>query len=188
MFLLKTATFPLTNISLEELYTGCVKKFNVGKHIYDQSGSSRMEQKILEIKVRPGWKAGTKVTFPSEGDVYPGKEPADMIFVLSEKPHAYFKRERNDLVYTSTITLRQALQGVKINIPTLDGQLTEVTITDRVIHPEFVHVVKGKGMPNSKVPGQFGDLLIKFNVRFPRALTREQKAEVKKALDGVDWL
>lgn len=55
------------------------------------------------------------------GDVYPGREPADMIFILAEKHHPYFKREGNDLVYTSTINLRQALNGIKLNIQTLDG-------------------------------------------------------------------
>jgi DnaJ family protein B protein 4 len=53
--------------------------------------------------------AGTKVTFENEGDEYPGVIPADIIFVLEEKPHPYFVRQGNDLIYTAEITLLQVL-------------------------------------------------------------------------------
>lgn len=43
---------------------------------------------ILEIQVRPGWKKGTKITFPEKGDERPGIIPADIVFVLDERPHS----------------------------------------------------------------------------------------------------
>jgi DnaJ-class molecular chaperone len=57
-----------------------------------------------------------------------------MIFVLVEKPHSYFTREKDNLVFTSTITLRNALTGIKMNIPTLDGRNFNVRFT----HPQVV--------------------------------------------------
>jgi DnaJ-class molecular chaperone len=45
-----------------------------------------------------------------------------MIFILREKPHAFFKREKDNLVYIADITLKQALCGVKLFIPTFDGK------------------------------------------------------------------
>lgn len=63
-------------------------------------GPTRSEDKILEITVKPGWKAGTKVTFNDEGDRKPGHIPADIQFVIKEKPHPRFKRDGNDLIYT----------------------------------------------------------------------------------------
>eukprot|EP01127_Copromyxa_protea_P012306 TRINITY_DN318_c1_g3_i2.p1 TRINITY_DN318_c1_g3~~TRINITY_DN318_c1_g3_i2.p1 ORF type:complete len:171 (-),score=41.12 TRINITY_DN318_c1_g3_i2:88-600(-) len=148
------------SVSLENLYTGCTKKFNVTRHVYDQTGNATPEKKMLEIQVKPGWKAGTKITFPNEGDVYPGREPADMIFILKDKPHAFFTRERNDLIYTQDITLRQSLTGIKLTIPHLSGEQLSVVIAD-VIHPDYVHVIPNKGMPISSTPGKFGNLLIK---------------------------
>ena len=46
------------------------------------------------------------------GDETPGHIPADIVFVLEEKPHAVYVREENDLVYTQQISLRDALCGV----------------------------------------------------------------------------
>jgi len=171
-------------LSLEDLYKGVTKKFNISRKVTDQTGNTRKESKIIEINVVPGWKAGTKITFRNEGDVRPGSEPADMIFVIKELPHSYFQRERENLIYKATITLSQALRGVKLTFPHLDGTTKEVLIRDRVIDPNYIHVLSGAGMPKPKEPGSYGDLLIKFNIIFPISLSKEQKELVKKALDG----
>jgi DnaJ-class molecular chaperone len=47
------------------------------------------------------------LTFENEGDEAPGIIPADLIFELEEKPHQYYKREGNDLIYHLTINLLQ---------------------------------------------------------------------------------
>ena len=39
-----------------------------------------------------------QITFAEKGDEHPGREAADIIFQIDEKPHATFKREGNDLV------------------------------------------------------------------------------------------
>jgi len=174
-------------VDLEDLYKGCVKRFNVTKTDYTDPRQPKPISNMREIKVQPGWRAGTKATFRKEGDIYPGREPADMVFVLTEKPHQYFKREKDDLVYTAKINLKQAMGDLKLNIPTLDGQTTSVVITDRVIDPKYVHRVVGKGMPISKQPGSYGDLLIKFDIAFPRQLDKEQKKRIKDAFEGVQW-
>ena len=44
--------------------------------------STRVEDKVLSINVKPGWKSGTKITFPKEGDQHPGRTPADIVFVI----------------------------------------------------------------------------------------------------------
>ena len=51
--------------------------------MYDENtGDNRVEEKVLQINVKPGWKAGTRVTFAKEGDRIPGKIPADIAFVI----------------------------------------------------------------------------------------------------------
>lgn len=53
--------------------------------------SSHIEDKVLTINIKPGWKSGTKITFPKEGDQNPGRIPADIVFVIKDKPHPRFK-------------------------------------------------------------------------------------------------
>jgi len=63
----KKRTFACT---LEELYTGCTKKMKITKTLVE-SGKRMQAEKILTLQVKPGWKTGTKVTFPEEIDEAP---------------------------------------------------------------------------------------------------------------------
>ena len=71
-----------------------------------REGIRRSESKVLEINVKPGWKAGTKVTFQGDGDEDEQHAAGDIIFKISEKLHPVFKRDGNDLVYTHKLPLR----------------------------------------------------------------------------------
>jgi DnaJ family protein B protein 4 len=51
-----------------------------------------------------------------------------------------------------------------------------------VARPSTEKRVKGEGMPLSKSPGSKGDLRIRFDVQFPRALTEQQKAGLRQLL------
>ena len=62
---------------------------------------------LLTIDIKPGWKAGTKITFPREGDQSPNTVPADIVFIIKDKPHQFFKRDGCDLVFTARISLRE---------------------------------------------------------------------------------
>jgi DnaJ-class molecular chaperone len=75
------------------------------------------------VNIKPGWKKGTKITFPGEGDEAPGMLPADVIFVLVQHPHDHFVREGSDLVFTARVSLADALADCIIEIPTLDGRI-----------------------------------------------------------------
>jgi DnaJ-class molecular chaperone len=170
-------------VSLKSLYYGTTKKLNITKHIHTEDGRVSASTKTLEIPIKAGWKAGTKITFQKEGDVRPNIIPADIVFILKEKPHPFFKREKDNLVYSADITLKQALCGVKLSIPTLDGEQTTIQINEP-LSPDRVHVVAGKGLPNSKT-GLYGDLLVKFNIQFPTTLEKNQKEFIKSAFQDV---
>ena len=57
----------------------------------------------------------------------------------------------------------------------------QVPVRD-VARPSAEKRVSGEGMPVSKAPGTRGDLRIRFDVQFPRALSEQQKAGLRKLL------
>lgn len=168
--------------SLEELYTGTTKKLKITRQRLNPDGkTTRPEEKIIEIPIRAGYKKGTTITFPNEGDEGPGIIPADLIFTLTEKPHDRFTREGNHLVHTARITLEDALCGTKLSIRTLDGRTLSVPVNE-VVSPGYLKTVPGEGMPISKSPGSKGDLLIKFNVVFPSYIPESKKTQLRALL------
>lgn len=152
--------------TLEELYAGTTKKMKVTKRVCDALGNTSEVEKLLQIDVMAGWKAGTKITFEREGDEHPGRIPADFIFIIQEKPHSVFTREGNNLCLTKTIPLADALSGFEFEVQHLDGRKVPVVLAD-VVGPQTVHRVAGEGMPSKTGKG---DLVIRFDIVFPRRL------------------
>ncbi|MGH0152981.1 UNVERIFIED_CONTAM: hypothetical protein FKN15_059544 [Acipenser sinensis] len=98
-------------VSLEEIYSGCTKRMKISrKRLNPDGGSFRTEDKILTIEIKRGWKEGTKITFPREGDESPNTIPADIVFVIKDKPHAHFKREGSNIIYRVWVSLRQRIK------------------------------------------------------------------------------
>ena len=95
-------------VNLEDVYKGTTKKMKITRKVLNLDRRSvRPEDKVLTIDIKPGWKAGTKVTFPKEGDQTPNNIPADIVFVIKDKPHPVFVRDGSDLKYKAKIGLRE---------------------------------------------------------------------------------
>ena len=107
----------------KELYNGSTRKMKISRNIVDASGKSMPEEEILTIDVKPGWKKGTKITFPEKGNEQPNVVPADLVFVIDQKPHSVYNRDGNDLVVTLNISLVEALTGCRVNVTTWMGEI-----------------------------------------------------------------
>uniref|UniRef100_A0A0D3GZM0 J domain-containing protein n=1 Tax=Oryza barthii TaxID=65489 RepID=A0A0D3GZM0_9ORYZ len=154
--------------TLEELYVGVTKNMKISRNVVDASGRMKTESEILSIEVKPGWKKGTKITFPGKGNQQWSQLPADLVFVVDEKPHDVYCRDGNDLVAEARVTLADALGGTVLVLATLDGR--ELLV---------------EGMPIAREPGSHGSLRIRFDVAFPERLTRRQRAQIKRILDAA---
>jgi DnaJ family protein A protein 2 len=147
-----------------------------------------VERKVLHVHVDRGVRSGTKIEFRGEGDQIPGAEPGDVVFEIEQKPHARFERKDDDLYYQADIDLLTALAGGKLNIEHLDDRWISIDIIPgEVIAPGTIKVVRGQGMPSYR-HHDFGDLYIRFNVKFPEKLGSEEKPfteEQIKALEGI---
>lgn len=163
-------------VSLEDIEKGCVKKMKISRMAAQPDGMTRKEDKVLNINVKPGWKAGTKITFQREGDQIPGKIPADIVFIIRDKPHGQFKREGSDIRYSGQISLKQALCGTVVQVPTLSGEIIPINTHGEIIRPNTVRRIQGKGLPFPKEPSRRGDLLIAFDIKFPENLTQSAKS------------
>jgi DnaJ family protein B protein 4 len=169
-------------VSLEDLYASAKKKMKITRTVQEANGATREESKVIEIDLKPHWKAGTKINFPEEGDRMLGVKPADICFVLEEKPHPRFKRDGDNLVHKRTVTLSEALTGAKINVMSLDNRQLTLDCSNDVIQPGMRKSIHGEGMPKKSQPHVKGDLIIEFEVLFPKQpLSAVQKQKIREA-------
>jgi len=169
-------------LSLQEVYHGCTKKMKISRRVMNEDGhTSSIRDKILTITVKKGWKPGTRITFPEEGDQGPNNVPADIVFIVKDKPHPRFRRSGVDLVYSAHVPLGKALTGCTVDIHTLDERLINVPIND-IVKPGYTKRVPGEGMPISSDPSKRGDLIIEFDIEFPNSLSPARKELIQRAL------
>lgn len=89
-----------------------------------------------------------------------------------------FERNWNDLIYHHKIALVDSLLSKPIHFTTIDNEKIEIAI-DEVISSFTEKIIEAKGMPilNDDPLGpikksyQRGNLLVKFDIEFPKQLT-----------------
>ena len=71
-------------VTLEQLYKGATKKMKIQRKRFDEAtGKRRVEDKIMDIDIKPGYKAGTKIKYKGWGDQEEGGTQ-DLHFVITE--------------------------------------------------------------------------------------------------------
>lgn len=80
------------------------------------------------------------------------------------------------LYFLSLLTL-----PLQVDVPTLDNRTLRVNIRD-LVHPAYTKIVHGEGMPKPKSPSQRGDLIITFDVIYPRNISADAKEKLKELI------
>uniref|UniRef100_A0A8C5E6N2 DnaJ heat shock protein family (Hsp40) member B13 n=1 Tax=Gouania willdenowi TaxID=441366 RepID=A0A8C5E6N2_GOUWI len=161
-------------LSLEDLFHGCTKKIKISRRVMNEDGHSNIEDKTLTVDVKPGWKEGRQIIFSKEGDQGTNSIPGDVVFKLKQKSHPLFTRLHDDLLYKVKISLEKALTGYYVVVPTLDDRKLNIPINE-IVHSAYTKIVAGEGMPLSQDPSLRGDLIICFDIQFPKELSRDRK-------------
>ncbi|XP_078433822.1 uncharacterized protein LOC144705146 [Wolffia australiana] len=165
--------------TLEELCKGCDKEIRFTRNILDRStGKIVKAEEVHTVRVKPGWKKGTRVTFEGKGD-----EAGDVVYVVAEKEHAAFKRVGNDLVLKMEVPLVNALTGHSFSFRLLGGEKMSCSLHDEIIYHGSEKIIRGQGMPLAKDHRRRGDLRIKFHVVFPTHLSDPQRLAIKDLLN-----
>ncbi|KAI0381758.1 DnaJ-domain-containing protein [Hypomontagnella monticulosa] len=167
-------------LSLEELYSGVTKKMKIKRKSFDETGKRTTTDQVLEVPIKPGLKKGSKIKYKGVGDQEEGGKQ-DLHFIVEEKPHPLFVRDGDDLIHTIDLDLKEALTGWRRTVTTIDGKQLNVE-KGGPTGPGTSDSYPGLGMPVSKKPGERGNFIIKYNVKFPTSLTAAQKQKLKEIL------
>ena len=140
-------------------------------------GKVRKKSKI-DITIPAGIDNGQVVTARGLGDAGLNGGPAgDLRVGVSVSAHKDFVRDGYDIHYEKHISIVEACLGVKVRIPTLDGDV-EYHVPAGT-QPNEVFRFKGKGIQRLNSIAK-GDLFVHIVVDIPRELTNEQKNLLKQ--------
>ena len=134
---------------------------------------SLAEGRTLEVGIPAGVETGQVLRLKNQGGPgIQGGPAGDALVELTVRPHAFFRREGQDIHMDLNISLTEAVEGGKIQAPTPTGTVT-LTIPAGSNTGKTLRL-KGKG-----VGGQ-GDQFVRLQVVLPELADDELKKFVKK--------
>jgi DnaJ-class molecular chaperone len=119
----------------------------------------------LEVNIPPGTRDGQVLRLKGKGRPGVGDgPPGDALIEISVLPHPYFTRKGDDIYLDLPISLKQAVLGAKVKVPTPSGVVTAAvpkwSNTGRVLR------LKGRGAP--RPDGSKGDEYVKLMLMLPQ--------------------
>ena len=76
--------------------------------------------KTVEFKLPPGMVAGQQIRIPGKGQPGPGGN-GDAMVTLKIGKHPFFERDGDNVRLDLPVSLKEAISGAKVKVPTLDG-------------------------------------------------------------------
>ncbi|HVL13291.1 MAG TPA: DnaJ C-terminal domain-containing protein [Gemmata sp.] len=80
-------------------------------------------QDRIDVKIPAGIEEGKKLRVKGDEN-----RPQDLILRVRVSPHAYFRREGNDVLLDVPISVAEAVLGGKVEVPTVAGERLEVKV------------------------------------------------------------
>jgi DnaJ-class molecular chaperone len=147
------------------------------------TADGRLLEESITVRIPPGVTDGGRLRIPGKGGEGMGGGPAgDLWISLRVQPHPVFRRSGRNLELDLPITLREAIQGAQVEVPTLDGRVT-LTVPPGTSSGAKLRM-RGQGIPGGK-HGSPGDLLARIQVVVPKNPTPEL-IEALEALEMDD--
>ena len=155
------------NVTFDEAMQGTEKRITVRI-------PGKSESDTHTVKVPAGAVDGGRVRLRGQGALGENGGPAgDLLITTKIDEHPYFGREAADVTVTLPVTVAEAALGASIVVPTPDGKKIKVKVPAGTQDGKVL-TIKGKGAPDVKNKGQFGNLKIRVAVEVPTEMNEAQ--------------
>jgi molecular chaperone DnaJ len=136
-------------------------------------GRTRRE-KTLSVNIPPGVEDGTRIRLAGEGEAgIRGAPTGDLYIFITVAPHRIFQRDGANIFCRVPISITTAALGGSIEVPTVDGSRTRVTVPAGTQSGHQFRL-KSKGMSVLRSAAR-GDMFIEAIVEIPVNLSKRQQ-------------
>lgn len=133
------------------------------------------KHETISVKIPAGIEDGKKIRLRGQGEQSPmGGQAGDILITVRVASHPYFTRNGRRLDVTAPITLAEAVEGAKIDVPTPRGTIA-VTIPPGTSGGKRLRL-RGQGV--KPATGEPGDLYVEVQIVLPNNLTDQQRSQL----------
>jgi curved DNA-binding protein len=124
----------------------------------------------ISVKIPAGIEPGKKIRLRGQGQPSNnGNRSGDLLLKINVEPHAYFKIAGHNLELRLPISIPEAIQGARVDVPTPAGTVT-LTIPPMSQSGKKLRI-KGQGLKSSD--GTVGDMTVELLIKLPEQAPAE---------------
>eukprot|EP00754_Rhynchopus_humris_P045087 Rhum_TRINITY_DN4598_c0_g3::Rhum_TRINITY_DN4598_c0_g3_i1::g.14970::m.14970 len=139
-----TVVFPV-GVSLRDLCKGATLQRKLSRRRFRPDGELADDAVVLDLKIKAGHKAGTRLVFENQGDESSAHSAGDVVFVVTELPHPTLSRVRHgcpDIVARPVLPAKKEAHNHTVQLP--DGSSAVVVLIPKLT---ATITLEGRGMP-----------------------------------------
>lgn len=131
-----------------------------------------LRPRTIEVNIPAGVRDGSTVRLAGQGGTTGnGSQAGDLYLHIRLRPHSFFKVHGDDLEIELPVTPWEAVLGVKVQVPTIDGKV-ELTIPPKAKNGQRLRL-RGQGLNKRK--GGRGDEYVRLRIEVPKEVSEEEK-------------
>lgn len=154
-------------------------ELGLAETLHDQTRRIRLSDgRQFDVKIPKGVRSGDQIRMNLPGEI-------DLLLQITIRPDQLFQVEGDDLVLDLPVTIREALFGGRVTVPTLAGSQVEVTIPKGSQNRKRLRL-RGLGLFSRKTQNS-GDMLVSLNVTLPEPFDDAKHADLRQALDRLSY-
>jgi len=166
-------------LNYNEAYNGCNKPIVVERKIIVNNVIGH-EKETLYVQIPKGIDNNEIITLVNKGNSYVnnGVSHSNVKIIILLKPHELFERNGLDILYTKSISLKDALIGFSFMLNHINNKSYNISCSE-IIHFNYEKIINNMGFMRDAF---VGNLIIKFNILFPTSLSPDTKKQLAKLL------
>ena len=167
------------NINLIQAYNGCKLPIDITRWIIE-SDIKYEETETIYVDIFKGIDNNEIITIENKGNIISSSNKGNIKIKVLINNDNIFERIGIDLIFKKSITLKESFCGFSFDLPYIDGREFKINNeAGNIIPANFKKIIPNMGMKREE---DVGNLIIDFEVIYPKQLTTEQIKELEKIL------
>jgi DnaJ-class molecular chaperone len=172
-------------ITLKQAFSGIDYPLEIERWI-QEGDTKKVEKEKIYFNIKAGIDNNEIIIIKEKGNIVNENAKGDIKIFVKIKNESSFQRKGLDLIHNQKITLKESLTGFAFELKHLSGKTYVINNSDgKIIQPGYHKIINYMGMSRERghpAPPLKGNLIIKFEIKFPQDISEETREKLKELL------
>ena len=164
-------------INITDIYNDTTMPIKINRTITKQNYTVE-EVETLYINIFSGIDNNEIIIVKNKGHIIDNIQGDIKVKIIIHN-NSIFERDGLNLTINKEITLKEALCGLEFNFTHINNEIYYIKNYNNIIYPNYQKILSNLGLKRNNI---YGQLIIKFTIKFPKELSEKNKAVLNTIL------